>query len=182
MKDVHAFSCMSNVAYQTTRKLSPELYNEITISILYRLTHLSFEGDVVQEAIRTGLLVFLSTIFFQRYAIDQPYDHLLNLYNNTLTKLFASNDIEVPAPLVLWLTMLSHMASREESFQQQHDDIRLDKVIAQGGIGSWLQAREILRSVAWVDFVHERVGQEIFEKAQFRISNLKPILERNLVD
>ncbi|RQM05919.1 hypothetical protein DH86_00002579, partial [Scytalidium sp. 3C] len=42
-KDLHAFSCLSNMAYQTTRKLSPDTYNEVMISVLYRLTHLCFE-------------------------------------------------------------------------------------------------------------------------------------------
>jgi hypothetical protein len=60
-KDLHA--CLSNLAYQTTCKLSPDTYNEMMISILYRLKHLSFEDGPLQEAIRAGSLTFSSTIF-----------------------------------------------------------------------------------------------------------------------
>jgi hypothetical protein len=73
LRDLHSFSCISNLAYQTTRKLSPEIYNEMMISILYRLTHLSFESDPLQETVRIGLLAFSSTIFMQRHYKKQPY-------------------------------------------------------------------------------------------------------------
>lgn len=79
-RDLHAFSCLSNLAYQTTRKLSPAFYNEMMESILYRLTHLQFETDPIQEALRIGLLALSSTIFMQRQFMSQPSDHLLNLY------------------------------------------------------------------------------------------------------
>lgn len=57
---------MSDPTYQTTRKLSPDTYNEMTISILYRLMNLSYEEDILLEAIRIGLPIFSSSIFLTR--------------------------------------------------------------------------------------------------------------------
>ncbi|KUJ11890.1 uncharacterized protein LY89DRAFT_722304 [Mollisia scopiformis] len=161
LRDVHAFSCISNVAYQTTRKLSPETYNEMTISILYRLTHLFFESDLLQEAIRLGLLVFSSTIFLQRHIIEQPYENLLNLYGDALLGLFAhgSSTDALPVPVILWLTILSDMVAGKEIPSTD----RLHTVIGRASIESWSQASEVLRSIAWVDFIHEKRGKEVFE-------------------
>ena len=169
LRDLHAFSCISNLAYQTTRKLSPDTYNEMMISILYRLTHLSFESDPLQEAIRTGLLTFSSTIFIQRHFMEQPSDHLLNLYSNALFRLRKSTDIDLPVPIVLWLTMLSHVVAHKEPSPADWRSVWLDKAILRASIDSWPQAREILRSIAWVDFIHNRLGKQAFEAAMFRL-------------
>jgi hypothetical protein len=174
LRDLHAFSCISNVAYQTTRKLSPDTYNEMMISILYRLTHLSFENDILQDAIRTGLLVFSSTIFMQRVFMDQPYDHLLSLYTNALSRLRKFTDIDLPVPIVLWLTMLSHVVAHEEPSPADWRSIWFEEAILRADINSWAQALEILRSIAWVDFIHDRLGKQAFEAAMLRLGKGAP--------
>jgi hypothetical protein len=173
MRDLHAFSCISNVAYQTTRKLSPDTYNEMMISILYRLTHLSFESDILQEAIRTGLLVFSSTIFMQRVFMDQPYDHLLGLYTKALSRLRKFTDIDLPVPIVLWLTILSHVVAQGDPSPAWRN-VWLDEAILRADINSWTQALEILRSIAWVDFIHDRLGKQTFEAAMLRVEEGAP--------
>jgi hypothetical protein len=169
LRDLHAFSCISNLAYQTTRKLSPDIYNEIMISIFYRLTYLSFESDPMQEAIRIGLLAVSSTIFMQRHFMEHPYDHLLNLYRNTLFKLRESTDIDFPVPIVLWLTMLLHVVAHKEPSPADWLSVWLGKAILHADIDSWPQAREILRSIVWVDFIHDQLGKPAFEAAMLRL-------------
>lgn len=170
LRDLHTFSCLSNLAYQTTRKLSPEIYNEMMISILYRLTHLSFDNDSLHEALRSGLLTFSSAIFMQRQFMEQPYDHLLNLYSNTLSILRKATDIELPVPIVLWLTMLSHVVPHEEPSREDWRTVWLDEAVSLAGIDSWSQARGMLISVVWIDFIHDRLGKKIFESAMLRLS------------
>ncbi|TAQ83723.1 hypothetical protein B7494_g7953 [Chlorociboria aeruginascens] len=147
LRDLHAFSCISNLAYQTTRKLSPETYNEMSISILYRLTYLCFERDPLQEVIRVGLLAISSTIFMQRYFLGKPYNHLLNLYSNALLRLLESIDVDLPVPILLWLMMLSHVVIDKEPSPTDWRSLWLDKAILRAGINSWPQAQEILRSI-----------------------------------
>ncbi len=172
MRDLHAFSCISNVAYQTKSKLSPDTYNEMTISILYRLAHLSFERDPLQEAIRIGLLSFASTVFMQRHFMEQPYDHLLNIYSNALLKLYESTNIDLPVPILLWLTMLSHVAMAKGHLPMDWRSVWLDEVILRAGIDSWPQLREMLRSIAWVDFIHDQLGKQAFEAAMVRLERI----------
>jgi hypothetical protein len=66
------------------------------ISILYRLTHLSFESDPLQETVRIGLLAFSSTIFMQLRYKKQPYEHLVNLYSNMLSMLLKTKYTNLP--------------------------------------------------------------------------------------
>lgn len=169
VKDLHAFSCLSNLAYQTTRKLAQETYNEMMISIFYRLTHLSFENDLLQEVIRSGLLAFASAIFMQRQFMEQPYDRVLKLYNHALSKLRKATDVDLPIPMVLWLTMLAQLVAHVEPSHTDWKRIWLDETVSRAGISSWSQAREMLKSVAWVDFIHDRPGKAIFESAVLRL-------------
>lgn len=169
LRDLHAFSCISNLAYQTTRKLSPEIYNEIMISILYRLTRLSFENDPMQEAIRIGLLAVSSTIFMQRQYMEHPYDHLSNLYRTAMYKLHETTDITLPVPVELWLIILLRVVMPKESSTSDWLSVWLDHTVLRAEIDSWSQAREILRSIVWVDFIHDRLGKPTFEDTMRRL-------------
>ena len=169
LRDLHTFSCISNLAYQTTRKLSPDIYSDIMTSILYRLTSLSYESDPLQEALRVGLLAISSTIFMQRQFMEHPYDNLLNLHRKSLLKLRESTDIDIPVPILLWLTMLLHVVENKEPSLPDWLSVWLDEVIFCAGIDSWPQAHEILRSMVWVNFVHNRCGMPAFEAAMLRL-------------
>jgi hypothetical protein len=172
LRELHAFSCISNLAYQTTRKFSPDIYNEMMISILYRLTHLSFKSNSLHEAIRTGLLAFSSTIFIQRHFMKQPYDNLLNLYTNAVLQICEYTDSDVSVPIALWLAMLSHVIEHTELSPADWRSVWLDKVVLRAGIDLWSPARELLRSKAWVDFIHDRIGKQVFEAAILRLENV----------
>ena len=164
-RDLHAFSCLSNLAYQTTRKLSPDTYNEMTISILYRLMHLSFKEDPLQEVIRTGLLIFSSTLFLTRVYMKQPYEHLFEIFSSALFKLCHSTSITVPQPIMLWLMILYHMVADKEPSSEDWQSIWLFKAVSLAEVNNWPEAHSILKSVMWVDFAHTTLGKRAFEEA-----------------
>lgn len=169
MKDLHAFSCISNLAYQTTKKLSPDMYNEMMISILYRLTYLSYAGDLLQEVLRSGLLAFSSAIFMQRQFMQKPYDRVVETYDDVLFRLRTTIDMDLPVPAALWLTMLSHLIAHGESPHASWKRDWFDETISRANITAWSQARDILKSVAWVDFIHGQRGKAIFGSAMLRL-------------
>lgn len=164
-KDLHAFSCMSNLAYQTTQKLSPHTYNEMMISILYRLLSLSFAENTPQEAIRIGLLTFSSTIFLTRLYMKQPYPLLFNLFGTALSNLCQPAKFNMPRPIMLWLMILYHVVAYKQPSFDEWQSIWLRKAILFNGISVWLEARRILKSIMWVDFVHDVPGKKAFEEA-----------------
>jgi hypothetical protein len=151
---------MSSLAYQTTRKLSPHLYSEMMISILYRLTTLSFPHNIMQETIRLGLLAISTTVFMQRQYMENPYNHLLNLYRDALFKLYTSTNLDVPIHILLWLVMVSQVVTPATP-DWLHS--WLSDIVYRAGIISWAQARDLLRSLVWVDFLHDPRGKLTFE-------------------
>jgi hypothetical protein len=171
-KDLHAFSCLSNLAYQTTRKLSPETYNEMMISILYRLMDLSFEDDILQEAIRLGLLTFSSTIFLARQYMQQPYERLYRLFGSALLKLCQSPSIVVPSPIMLWLLALYHVVAYKQPAPEDWQTVQFGKAISLTRVRKWPGAHELLKAVMWVGFVHDVPGKRVFEVAVQHLEGL----------
>ncbi|KAI1611401.1 hypothetical protein EDD36DRAFT_287556 [Exophiala viscosa] len=172
--DIHAFSCLSNLAYQTTRKLSPETYNEMVVSILYRLTQLSFTDDPLQEIIRVALLVYCTTIFLTRSFRQQPCDHLSELFKTALFNLCHASTIIVPPAVMLWLLLLYHVTVYKGPSVDLWGDEWLDRAVSIAGVDTWIQAHPVLRSVMWVDFVHNSAGQKAFMAAIERLKVVGP--------
>lgn len=173
-RDIHAFSCLSNLAYQTTRKLSPETYNEMMVSILYRLTQLSFTDDLLQETVRVALLVYCTTIFLTRSFLGQPYDHLFETFKTELSQLCHISAAVVPAPVMLWLMLLYHVTVYKGPDLDSWADDWLDRAVSLAGVEPWAEAHPVLRSIMWVDFVHDSTGKKAFLEATRRLQTTEP--------
>ena len=145
------------------------------ISILNRLTHLLYESDALQEAMRSGLLAVSSAIFMQRQFMEQPYDFVLDLYSSTLSRLRKATDTNLPETMVLWLTMMYHVVAHKESPPSDWANMWLDEAISCAGIGCWSQLREMLHSVVWIDFIHDRPGEKAFESAMLRLGKTSKV-------
>lgn len=169
-KDIHSFSCLSNLAYQTDRKLSSDTYNEMMISILYRLMHLPSVDEVVPALIRTALLTYCSALFLTRmYHQGNPYEHLIELFSTQLWKLHQSASIGIPRPVVLWLLVTYHWVAYNDPSPKKWQTLWLDETIALGRGAIWADTNKILKSVMWVDFVHDTLGIKIFDAAMERL-------------
>lgn len=105
----------------------------------------------------------------QRQFMEQPYAHLWKLYSDALEKLRTSTDIDLPVSILLWLLMLRRVIAHKESSLSESLDVCLDNAISGAGVESWSQASEMLRSVAWVDFVHDQRGKQVFDAAIVRL-------------
>lgn len=101
--------------------------------------------------------------------MERPYDHLLKLYSNALFRLNQCKDIDLPIAIELWLTIMSHVVAHQDHSPADWQSVWLDKAILRANITLWPQASELLRSIAWVDFIHDRRGKQAFEAALLRI-------------
>ncbi len=165
LKDIHAFSCISNLAYQSTKKLSPELYNQMTISIMYRLLHLTFE-DTLQEAIRLSLLVFSCSVFMQRKVVEQRYELLLDSFDISLRLVMHCRELLLPLKLRFWMLMM-HAVTLPPRPQWREDS--LTDVLQRLHIRDPRSAKDVLRSVGWIDFVHGRAGEMVIQELQAQV-------------
>lgn len=172
-KDLHAFSCMSRVAYQTTQKLSPETYNEMMVSIFYRLIRLSFNGDAVSETIRLGMLAFCATIFLMPQDRQQPLERLLDSFRNSLFELLRRPErAPLPPVVLLWLVVILHFVAAEEAAAADWEGIWRGDGTPLMSV-DWDEALGMLKSVMWVDFVHDVPGQRAFKAAARRLGGME---------
>jgi hypothetical protein len=164
MKDLHEFSLIANVAYQTERKIDPSTFNEIMVSIMYRLLHLTFEIEPVNEVIRVGMITFATTIFLQWNISSQRYEYMVNLFRGALLKARASA-IDLPPPIQLWLLFTWGLFTGTK-FDGDWYTSWLCEVIELVQVRTWDEARKVLKSVVWIDFLHDPHGKRIFQDSE----------------
>lgn len=162
MNDLHAFSCMINIASQASRKIRPETYNDIMISILYRLMSLDFDCNDMQEAIRLGMVCYCTTIFMQYRRVKHQYRQLFHTFNESLQNLWRDGR-QLPTPLALWLAILPDVAVRDEIVMPEWRCEWLLELLLVSGVGTWMEAREMLGTVAWAGFMHDKAGERVFD-------------------
>ncbi|KAH8126568.1 hypothetical protein LI328DRAFT_165955 [Trichoderma asperelloides] len=158
--DLKEFSQICNLASQTPHKLSPNIFSEIMISIYYRLLSLKFEDDPVAEAIRVAMMAFGAGIFFQWRGIRQRLAHLDRLSQSSLSNLKESQ-IRLPPLFILWLLVV-----QISTFAQLPpvNNLRLwvDDTVSQLRISNSKQGRQMLKSVMWIDYCHDKLLDEVW--------------------
>jgi len=157
------------MAYQTGGKFSPETYNEMMISILYRLMYLSFPGDKMQTLIQTALLAYCSTVFLIRMYQANPYGRFKDLFSAELFEIFQLTSRSMPGPVNFWLLMIYHVVACDDSCSTEWQTAWLDETISLDREVTWTDASTRLKSVMWVDFVHGAPGMKIFDSATERL-------------
>ncbi|KAL7922559.1 hypothetical protein ACQKWADRAFT_292786 [Trichoderma austrokoningii] len=157
--DLKEFSQICNLASQTTHKLSPNIFSEIMISIYYRLLSLQFEEDPAAEAIRVAMMAFGAGIFFQWRGIRQRLAYLDSLSQISLLNLRKSHN-SLPPLFILWLLMVQISAFS----QLPGNDLRLwlDETVSQLHISDWKQGRQMLKSVMWINYSHDRLLDQVW--------------------
>lgn len=161
-RDMHAFACLSNLAFQTTRKLSAEMYNQTMISVHYKLCRLGFRSGSLDETLRLGLLNMASTMFVKRQFMDQSHICTSSAFGDALHELMDQDALtDLPPPIAFWLATLSVITGRP-TVDNDWRIIWLRELQLRAGIDNWTRACEMLRSVVWVDFLHGHRGKEAF--------------------
>lgn len=158
--DLKEFSQICNLASQTPHKLSPNIFSEIMISIYYRLLSLKFQDDPAADAVRVAMMAFGAGIFFQWRGIKQRLAFLDNLSQTSLLNLHKSQ-IRLPPLFTLWLLVVQVSA-----FSQlpPANDLRLwvDDTVSQLHISDRKQGRQMLKSVMWIDYCHDKLLDEVW--------------------
>jgi hypothetical protein len=107
--------------------------------------------------------------------LKQPYERLCELFEITLNQLCQINGgiTTLPSSIMLWLMMLYHLVAGRDLLHDPCETGWLEKAILLVEADSWSEGHEILRSVMWVDFVHDSVGMEAFIAAKGPLDEVK---------
>lgn len=160
-KDLRDFSALANKLSPTAQKLKPEAFQEIMLSIQYRLLQLDFSSDLnpLQEALRVGLLAYESTIFLQIQGMKLKSDSFNVQMQEAIQEVAVQG--EATANVKLWLLLVGSMMVFSGSEEWLVQSIR-----SLTGRQTWEEVRERVKEVMWIDVIHDVPGRQAYEAAQ----------------
>ncbi|TVY25378.1 hypothetical protein LHYA1_G003709 [Lachnellula hyalina] len=156
--DLRQFCISANVAFQTDQKIHPEVYQEILISIEYRLMHLICK-DRSLETLHLAILAFSTTVFLQTEGVRVRYHDLSRQLHDSVLRLGASN--QTPE-LWLWILFIAAISAVTDEDDQWLMPL-LRAAFRRTGTTTWEPVRDILKSIMWIDALHDKDGKRVFD-------------------
>ncbi|KAF2096424.1 hypothetical protein NA57DRAFT_42123, partial [Rhizodiscina lignyota] len=153
----------ANIATQCNFTIDGELYQEVMLSIHYRLIDLHFDSCNVNETIRLALLAFSSTLFLQWRGIKTRYEHLAQSLKSALS-LLRHTTWAIPIHFSLWLYTIGAVSVFNED-EQAWFQPDLTEVLRAMRLKHWDEVRSSLKSILWVSALHDAPAKQIVEAA-----------------
>jgi hypothetical protein len=157
------FCSTINSATEMKRQLPKETLLNAMASVMYRLLRMnSFNSTSIEEAIRLGLLVFSSHIFLDWQDVNIPRAHLARDYRTCLLNLKLPGTI--PSQILLWLLMIGSLpvfTPANDPWLLPWMRVNIDLCEAH----TWSELRGQLKEFPWIDILHDKPGQAIFDAA-----------------
>lgn len=156
--DLRDFTRTANMLITSKDKLQPELFQEIMVSIQYRLLLLEYPlaSQSLEAAIRNGLLAFEASIFLQVPGMKIKYPAMTDRLRFAIDVVNASTPAF--ADLKLWLLFIGSI-----SFIDSTELWLISAIIELTGEYDWPEIRDRLKGIMWIDAVHDGPGKKIFE-------------------
>ncbi len=163
--DLREFVRSTNLAFQTNRTIGAELYQEILISVQYRLQILAYDKHSAHEILRLGMLAFSTPIFLDVHSIPGNYEYLAKQLREVLESLEWGGSPEWQK-LSLWVLFASKLSvlSAPDDDGWLHE--RLQDVLESLGAPSWSEVRDILMGYLWVDAVNNERGVAFYKQSR----------------
>jgi hypothetical protein len=173
-QDMRHFSYLCNLACSTGYKLDHELYSDIMASVLYRLLHMTLEPDCfAASTLRCGLVALASSLFLRWQGVESDHNGSFGRFGDALKALRESDAMErVPRPLLLWMLMLWHGLRHAET--PPYDEQWASEVIGRLALASWQEARQLLNTMVWIEFLHGPQGKAAFVRSLPASGSPKP--------
>ncbi|UPL01982.1 hypothetical protein LCI18_012916 [Fusarium solani-melongenae] len=160
--DLKTYSQSANIAAHGGLDMDTMLYQEVMVSAHYRLIRLRFELGTINGTICLALLAFASSVFLQGGGVWIRHEHLYR----QLKKSFAvakDRKGDLPPQVKLWLYVFcvafdTHKPSR--SWLRSG----LAELLQSQGLRSWDGVRASLKSVLWVNKIHDAIARNFVEE------------------
>ncbi|KAI0133568.1 hypothetical protein BJ170DRAFT_606697, partial [Xylariales sp. AK1849] len=159
--DLSKFVQTANIVTQCKFSVDKELYQELMLSMHYRLVTLRFDTGDVNETIRLALLAFSSILFLRWYGIKTRYEYLAQRLRCVLS-MTRHSLITMPAQLVLWLYIIGSTSVFDEN-ERVYFQPALAEVLQDMKLKSWDEVRLSLKSVLWVSVLYDIPAKEVVE-------------------
>lgn len=154
-----------NLAYQTQRKLSPDIFQEALISIQYRLQHLSYDAQGPHELLRLAMLALSTTIFHETVGVK------LHLHYRPLAERFRTalqSSLEAThtkwKTFALWLVYIGAISVLDATVDYRWLKGQVVENSVSLNLRTWAETRQALKAFIWIDVVNDKVGERFFEQ------------------
>ena len=155
------FSQVINHTTKSQHRIAIETFLLTMASVIYRLLNMTkFKANSTEEAIRLGLLAFSSSVFLQWKQLGLSYNKLATTYRNHLTESQCPN---ASPQLSIWLLMVgavSIFGRDDEKWLRPRLRANIDSI---GGLKSWTDVQDVLKSFMWIGLVLDKPGKEVFD-------------------
>lgn len=175
--DLREFTRSANLAFQTGQKIGCILFQEILVSVQYRLLLLDLSAGSLDEVVLVGMLAFATNIFLQMQGIGIRFDKLSARLRGCLLGLQGLED-DATVELKLWLLFVARM-SDSVSEKDSLIEGEMKKTLGALGLTKWEAVRDILQGYLWIGVLHDKFGQDVFDDAA---KNLPGPLQSSKID
>ena len=151
---------------QYTQQIDLYLYQELIVSIFYRLLAIPFHQDTtlpptIEDAYHVGLSLFMMSLFLQH-----GRNRILQFRNVTarLRMVLNSHSLDREPHLRFWLLMMDGVWVGDDDDTEWLPPM----VRAQArklGLHNWKAARKSIAEYPWIGELHDRSGRTLWQKA-----------------
>jgi hypothetical protein len=162
--DLREFVNAINLAHQTGRNISTDLFQETLISLHYRLQCLTYSIQDVQEVLRLSMLALSTSMLLDNDGFEFRCVLLAEELRTALKLMQCSINID-ELKLSLWLLVVARVSvldSPEDLCWMKEKLFTTSQALR---LASWKETRLILKSFIWMDAMHEEPGNIIFDDA-----------------
>lgn len=157
------FCSSINSAAEHNRRLPKQTLLNTMAPVMYRLLNMNcLDPTSIDEAVRLGLLAFSSHIFLHWQGVKFPHTQFPKTYRSCLLNLKLPD--ESSPHILLWLLMVGAMAL----FAPAENAWLIPWVrvnIKLCGADNWSELRGQLKGFLWIDILHDKPGQAVFDFA-----------------
>jgi hypothetical protein len=167
-EDLMSVSCLLNHNTACFR-LEPFAYQEILLSVCYRLTHrypLAHKGygygNGQEELLYLGLLAFMTTLLFRHTFQRLSYPLLTERLRSAMERLLERGSMN--DSMTLWLLFIGGISVFDDD---AHNVVwivsHVKKYLFNLRIGTWSAVRDEIRNFPWINVVHEGPGVKFWQ-------------------
>ena len=150
-------------------RIEPFTYQEILISISYRLLHLCSPADLthafqtdLEELCHFSMLAMITTLFFQHGAFGHlvAYKTLTERLQSAIER--ASKTEFMYDPIFLWALFTGGISVFRNASNKAWFSLLIKAYLSRFRIDDWTDARIEIKKFPWIDIVHDCPGIELW--------------------
>ena len=169
-KVARRFCLTVNLGADTQRFVHANIIHDTMTAVMYRLLHMSFAANSIDEAARQGLLAFCYHIFLQWQDVKLMHYDFPRIFKAAIERL--SSDNKSLPRLLLWLLMVGAVSVFDIAADKWLRDALRERS-ERCGIRTWKEMQALLKSFMWIALLDDQTGKKIFESLELGKRSLK---------